>query len=45
MRAHAVAVVACLLGMAATADLVEGEARCRVPAVNKRGFRPHAVVA
>jgi hypothetical protein len=40
-----VAVVACLLGMAATADLVEGEARCRVPAVNKRGFRPHAVVA
>lgn len=37
--------VACLLALALTVEPAAGEARCRVPAVNKRGFRPHAVVA
>lgn len=37
--------MACLLGLALTIEPAAGEARCRVPAVNKRGFRPHAVVS
>lgn len=37
--------IACLLGLALTVEPAAGDARCRVPAVNKRGFRPHTVVS
>jgi hypothetical protein len=44
MGARFSAVVACLIGIVATADLPARDGACRVPAVNKRGFRPYAVV-